>query len=180
MPTISSSLVHPVVTPCTALFTSALVSPCSAALSSLARSRCRVPSTVFSVMPSAISAETLPLGPSTKTVLPSTLYFTPGGSGIGFFPMRDIDQNPYLGLRVPQERFRSAFHCSLKNSCQFEVLSSQLPMLNRRQNICELRTKNRELLLPNLAKQLAAHAFAARLAARHHAFRRSQNRNAQP
>jgi hypothetical protein len=30
--------------------------------------------------------------------------------------MRDIARNPYLGLRVPQERFRSAFHCSRKNS----------------------------------------------------------------
>src|SRR3984957_15630543 len=133
MPTISSSLVHPVVTPCTALFTSALVSPCSAALSSLARSRCRVPSRVFKVMPSAISAETLPLGPSTKTVLPSTLYFPPGGSGIGFFPMRDIAQNPYLGLRVPRERFRSAFHCSLKNSSgELRVVFTKLRKAARR------------------------------------------------
>src|ERR1700735_1376825 len=144
MPTISSSLVHPEVTPCTALFTSALVNPCSAALSSLARSRCRVPSTVFNVMPSAISAETLPLGPSTKTVVPSTLYFTPGGSGIGFFPMRDIAQNPYLGLRVP-------------------IAIATVPLQPEKTG------------LPDLAKQLAAHALAARLAASHYAPWRGQN-----
>jgi hypothetical protein len=32
------------------------------------------------------------LGPSTVTVFPSTLYLTPAGSGIGFFPIRDILQ----------------------------------------------------------------------------------------
>jgi len=40
--------------------------------------------------PSAIIAETFPLGPSTRTVLPCMVYFTPAGSGIGFFPIRDI------------------------------------------------------------------------------------------
>src|ERR1700751_6124650 len=51
---------------------------------------CRWPSLVSSEIPSATSAETLPLGPSTRTVLPSTLYLTPEGSGMGFFPIRDI------------------------------------------------------------------------------------------
>src|SRR3972149_1427554 len=31
-----------------------------------------------------------PWGPSTETVLPETVAFTPSGRGIDFFPMRDI------------------------------------------------------------------------------------------
>ena len=31
-----------------------------------------------------------PLGPSTRTVLPSTAIFTPWGTGIGFLPIRDM------------------------------------------------------------------------------------------
>src|SRR5271168_4201519 len=51
------------------------------------------------LMPGAINAETLPLGPSTSTVLPSTVYFTPAGNGIGFLPIRDIAYS-LCGLRV--------------------------------------------------------------------------------
>src|SRR5579863_969639 len=111
MPTMSSSLDQPLVTPSTALKTSARVSPCRAALSSPERSRCSVPSVVFSVIPSATSADTLPLGPSTRTVLPSTLYFTPAGSGIGFFPIRDIEILSFNWLASPEELYPS-FHCS--------------------------------------------------------------------
>src|SRR5579862_6157126 len=91
MPTMSSSLVHPLVTPCTALNTSARVSPCTAANLSSSRFTWSTPSLVSSFTPWATSADTLPLGPSTRTVLPSTLYFTPAGSAIGFFPIRDIE-----------------------------------------------------------------------------------------
>src|ERR1700723_2604226 len=91
MPTMSSSFFQPAVTPCTALNTSARVRPCTAANLSLARVTTKTPSLVSSEIPSATSAETLPLGPSTRTVLPSTLYLTPAGSGISFLPRRDID-----------------------------------------------------------------------------------------
>src|SRR6266567_2232162 len=91
MPTMSRSFFQPVVTPCTALYTSARVRPWNAANLSLSRTTCRWPSLVSSLTPSATSAETLPFGPSTRTVLPSTLYLTPAGSGIGFFPIRDIE-----------------------------------------------------------------------------------------
>src|ERR1700740_2216741 len=109
MPTISSSLVQPLVTPSTALKTSARVSPCTAAYLSLSRLRCSAPSLVSSVMPLATSAETLPLGPSTRTVLPSTLYLTPEGNGITFLPIRDIE-SILCWLASPEEQqmpFRS-------------------------------------------------------------------------
>jgi hypothetical protein len=37
----------------------------------------------------------LPFGPSTCNESAETLIFTPFGSGIGFFPTRDIFQFPY-------------------------------------------------------------------------------------
>src|SRR5580700_1361036 len=107
MPTMSSSRVQPLVTPCTALNTSARVRPWKAACFSSERLTWSVPSLVSSEIPSAIRAETLPFGPSTRTVLPSTLYLTPAGSGIGFFPIRDIDSilywlaSPHLSFVVP-------------------------------------------------------------------------------
>src|SRR6202167_3328880 len=90
MPTISSSLVQPLVTPSTAFETSARVKPCSAASSSFSRTARRMPSFFSSVMPVGSKAVSLPLGPSTSTVLPCTVYFTVAGSGIGFLPIRDI------------------------------------------------------------------------------------------
>src|SRR5271170_3461111 len=52
-------------------------------------------------MPPGSIAVTLPLGPSTRTVLPFslTVYLTPTGRAIGFLPIRDIT-NPFSGLRV--------------------------------------------------------------------------------
>src|ERR1035437_1344965 len=105
MPTMSSSRVQPLVTPCTALNTSARVRPCTAACLSVSRTTLRCPSAVSSEIPSAIIADTLPLGPSTKTVLPCTVYLTLVGSAIGFFPIRDIDSILHLAC----ESRRSAF-----------------------------------------------------------------------
>src|ERR1019366_2174077 len=111
MPTISSSRVQPLVTPCTALNTRARVSPCTAACFSVSRLTCRAPSFVSSVMPSAINAETLPLGPSTRTVFPSTLYLTPEGSGITFLPMRDIE-SILFACESRRSSQAPSFHCS--------------------------------------------------------------------
>src|SRR5947207_1155232 len=92
MPTISSSRVHPLVTPSTALFTKARVSPCSAACESFSRSATRWPSCCSTLIPRGTTVSSLPLGPCTKTVLPSIVIVTPLGSAIGFFPIRDIKE----------------------------------------------------------------------------------------
>src|SRR5580698_6592165 len=130
MPTMSSSFFQPTVTPCTALKTNARVSPCTAAYWSPARLTCSAPSLVSREMPSATSADTLPFGPSTRTVLPSTLYFTPEGSGITFFPIRDIECIPYW-LASPEKQLsvisdqmqRTLVPLQPENSDQVSVIS---------------------------------------------------------
>src|SRR5208337_441202 len=92
MPTISSSLVQPLVTPSTALLTSARASPCTAACASSGRNATRLPSFCSIVMPDGRDVSSLPFGPWTITVLPSILTVTPFGIAIGFFPIRDIGQ----------------------------------------------------------------------------------------
>src|SRR3984957_16188308 len=73
----------------------------------------RWPSFCTRVMPPGSIAVTLPLGPSTRTVLPFslTVYLTPAGMGIGFLPIRDI-KIPFC-LRVPRTASADSFHCSL-------------------------------------------------------------------
>src|SRR5579871_5215850 len=93
MPTISSSLVKPPDTPCTALAASARVNPCSAACSSEARFTSNLPSACLMLIPAGIGTVSFPFGPVTSSAAP-TCTFTPLGSVIGFFPIRDIDQNP--------------------------------------------------------------------------------------
>src|SRR5580658_5552588 len=106
-------------------------------------------------MPFAISAETLPLGPSTRTVLPSTLYFTPAGRGITFFPIRDIDSCPsHLACEsrkavisdqltvISSTPYRSTAAGKAVHSSQFVVHSLKL-MCNDdalQTTNCELRT----------------------------------------
>src|SRR5271154_5555515 len=53
-------------------------------------------------MPPGSMAVTLPFGPSTRTVAPSsaTVYLTPAGRAIGFLPIRDMVRDPLRGLRV--------------------------------------------------------------------------------
>src|SRR5581483_299213 len=92
MPTISSSRVKPVETPCTALAARARVKPWRAAWSSEARLISSLPSACWTLMPSGSGTLSLPFGPVTSSCAP-TWIFTPFGSGIGFFPIRDIDQN---------------------------------------------------------------------------------------
>src|SRR5215469_8018992 len=90
MPTISSSLAQPLVTPSTALFTSARANPCTAACESSWRIASRCPSFCSILMPTGSGVSSLPFGPCTATVLPSILTVTPFGIVIGFFPIRDI------------------------------------------------------------------------------------------
>src|SRR5712692_7724998 len=94
MPTISSSLLKPCVTPVTAFCTRLRARPCSAASSSLSRTATTVESFCWKRIAAGTSARSLPLGPSTLTAPGSILTFTPEGSGIGLFPTRDI--SPHL------------------------------------------------------------------------------------
>src|SRR5438270_520790 len=102
MPTISSSRVQPLVTPSTALLTSARASPCSAAWSSDSRTACRCPSFCSSLMPSGSGCSSFPFGPWMRTTLPMTSIFTPCGTGIGFFPIRDIVLSFLSSLHSPE------------------------------------------------------------------------------
>src|ERR1035441_6488220 len=124
-------------------------------------------------MPGAINAVTLPLGPSTSTVLPSTVYFTLAGNGIGFLPIRDIAYSLF-GLRVPDLPFRQVlrlnpnpFHCSLK------VFASLTNLTVHRMGQAEgvrLDGQSRPVL-PDFAEDFAAYAFAAGLTSGHDALR---------
>src|SRR5215475_5547764 len=90
MPTMSSSFDQPLVTPSTELLTSARTSPWMAAFESSSRTTFRVPSFCSNFTPPGKWVTTSPLGPFTRTVLPSTAYVTPLGNGIGFFPILDM------------------------------------------------------------------------------------------
>src|SRR5262245_14258754 len=153
MPTISSSLDQPLVTPSTALFTSARTRPCTAERSSFSRVTWMWPSAAWSFTPAGRCVCTWPFGPCTTTVLPFTSNFTPCGSGIGFFPMRDIVLNPFI-KRVLQA-------VSWPNSTLVTGLIA-------------LRVS------PHFAQNLATHAFFACLAAGHHSLGSGENVDAQP
>src|SRR4051812_1491050 len=100
MPMISSLRSKPSFTPVTMLATRARARPCSArtSRSSLPRSITSVPSCIFGVRPAGTGWLSLPLGPSARTVLPSTAIFTPWGILIGCLPMRDMSGPlPHVG-----------------------------------------------------------------------------------
>src|SRR5579872_6901050 len=105
MPTISRSRVHPLVTPSTALLTRARAKPWTAAWESFSRIASRCPSCCWTLMPAGSWVSSLPFGPCTATVLPSILTVTPFGSGIGFFPIRDIDKLSAFSSRLSATSF---------------------------------------------------------------------------
>src|SRR6266481_5460018 len=86
----SSSFLKPSVTPCTALATSARASPCKARCSSVARLAVSTPSFCSKVIPCGMAKESFPFGPCTSILPPCMATFTPAGTGIGLFPIRDI------------------------------------------------------------------------------------------
>src|SRR5882757_7673988 len=110
----------------------------------------RVPSFWTRVMPPGSMAVTLPLGPSTRTVLPLTVYLTPAGSGIGFLPIRDM-MNPFVACEL-----RAAF--AGRSTAAGKLFFVRYP--------CRT-TKTRMRQLPNFAENLAADTFAAGLTAGH-------------
>src|SRR5271163_2038938 len=172
MPTMSRSLLQPWVTPWTALKTSARVRPWKAAALSLSRSMLSTLPSLTRLMPGAINAETLPLGPSTSTVLPSTVYFTPAGNGIGFLPIRDIAYS-LCGLRVLWQltlpnSTAAREHCS--PYYHFQITTA-----------AELRRRRPPVRpeLPDFAEDLAAYAFAAGLTTGHDALGGGHDRDTQ-
>ena len=110
MPTISSSRVQPLVTPSTALLTSARASPCTAACESFSRIATMFPSFCSTLMPAGSGVSSLPFGPCTATVLPSTLTVTPLGIAIGFFPIRRHKTSSFLALAVGSQRLLRSPH----------------------------------------------------------------------
>src|ERR1043166_9220986 len=93
----SSSRLNPSVTPWTLFATSARMRPCSERdlPSSSPRLNCTTLSLISTPMPATTAVESVPFGPLTVRVLPSCRTSTPFGSGIGFFPIRD------MGLSLP-------------------------------------------------------------------------------
>src|SRR4051795_3409017 len=70
--------------------------PCSslARRSSLGRLTCSSPSACSTVMGSATTCESSPLGPLTLTVWPEIVTSTPAGTGIDLRPIRDMSKSP--------------------------------------------------------------------------------------
>src|SRR6266436_5404961 len=146
MPTISSSFVQPLVTPSTALLTRARARPCTAAWESFSRTAMRCPSCCWTLIPAGRCVSNLPFGPWTATVSPSILTVTPLGSGIGFFPIRDI--------KFLVETLLATSLCFPSRKTQ-QATSLQL--------------------LPNFAEEFASKSLLARLPSGHHAARRGQD-----
>src|ERR1039458_8151102 len=76
MPTMSSSRVKPVETPCTALAARARVSPCSALYLSLSRTTSRRPSACLKCTPPGIGTVKAPLGPVRVSELVHMTHFS--------------------------------------------------------------------------------------------------------
>src|SRR6185437_5223644 len=163
MPTISSSRFQPLVTPSTALLTRARASPCTAACESFSRRASRLLSCCCTLIPAGSGVSTRPFGPCTLTTLPSTLKVTPLGSGIGFFPIRDI-------------KFRSSVFTLALRSLAIGLSGKTNGLLLTG----SYQTFFTKPLLPNFAKQLTAHAGLARLSPGHDSLRSSENVDPQP
>src|SRR5271154_912686 len=130
-------------------------------------------------MPAGITCSTLPLGPSTTTVLPLTVYFTPVGSGIGFFPIRDILQSFY-GLRVPTCIVPLQPEQAFRPTTNSHSMPTAWPILIAWARMARnARVRPTRPALPDFAEDLAAYTFAARLASGHHAPRRGEDADAQ-
>src|SRR5215469_8625046 len=155
MPTISSSRVQPLVTPSTALLTKARASPCNADWESFSRVATICPSFCSTLMPAGTGVSTLPFGPCTRTVFPAIVTVTPLGIAIGFFPIRDISDSLSASALSPQLSLAVAL---------LEADSARLMAAS----------------LVNLAQQLAAHAFLARLTAGHYAPRSGEDVDPHP
>src|SRR5262249_42663584 len=96
----SISFLNPCVTPYTALATKARARPCSARCSSEVRLTLSTPSFCSKETPFGMFTLSLPLGPCTSILSEAKAIFTPDGTGIGLFPIRDIFQFNPSNLRL--------------------------------------------------------------------------------
>src|SRR5215472_1546769 len=191
MPTISSSLLQPLVTPSTALLTRARTSPCTAARSSFSRVTWMLPSAACSFTPAGRCVCTWPFGPWTVTVLPFTSNFTPCGSGIGLFPMRDIVE--ILFLVSPSKAQGFEFHNRFFAGLWYLAIGPWQNLVARSfcgQRNCVRRNAQPNTTyqwprargsaaLPHFTKHFSAHTLFARLAAGHHSLGSGQDVDAQ-
>src|SRR5262245_1509498 len=92
MPTISSYRSKPSLPPVTMLARTERVSPCRARTVRWSELRATVKTfeSIVTERLDGIDWLSLPLGPSARTVLPSTATLTPWGTGMGFLPIRDM------------------------------------------------------------------------------------------
>src|SRR5665213_2947344 len=173
MPTTSRPFFQPLVTPSTALNTSARARPWTAACLSSGRSSVRTPSFCDSVMPSGIRALTLPLGPSTVAMFPLTVYFTPAGMVMGFLPIRDISKSFVACESLAFASSTAAVHQGPEPINLYRMERMRVRFLYAQLSI--LYT----LPLPDFSENLSANVFAASLAASHDALRRGHDRDAE-
>src|SRR5215469_7160546 len=94
------------------------------------------PSFWTSVLPAGSSVVTLPLRPSTRTVLPLTEYLTPAGTGIGFLPIRDISES------FERLASREADFCHLRSTA---ACGSRLAagVTQNQTSVCDYQTSQR-------------------------------------
>src|ERR1700730_13921415 len=164
----SISFLKPVVTPCTALASSARARPCRARSSSLLRTAVSTPSFCSSLICRGTSTNSLPLGPCTSTLPPVELTFTPEGSGIGLRPIRDM---------VPLSFSYSLSRCHHGSEFKSKNRSKDRPLQNL--NTPASEGGRYDTPLPNLAKNFAANIRLARGAAGHQALRRGEDADAE-
>src|SRR5262247_1657181 len=96
MPTISSLRSKPSLTPWIMLASNERVRPCSARMLRWSELRTTV-STFDSSFTARLSGTdwlSVPLGPSARTVVPSTVTLIPCGTGMGLLPIRDMLVRP--------------------------------------------------------------------------------------
>src|SRR5579885_1089406 len=108
-------------------------------------------------MPAGSGVSSLPFGPCTATVLPSSFTVTPLGTAIGFFPIRDIGLLAACGSQRRARALVSTFQ------------------LRRRWCLATRSPPSATAPLPDLAEQFSAQAFLAGLAPGHHALGRGEN-----
>src|SRR5258708_4771368 len=82
-------------------------------------------------MPAGSGTVCLPLGPSTNSSLP-TVIFTPLGSGIGFFPTRDINPSLALHFTYGPRGPRRAYQTWQRTSPPTPSLRADFPVMTPR------------------------------------------------
>src|SRR5688572_27968007 len=127
------------------LATSVRESPWSARCSGSSDGRATrtVPSSCAAVIAGCRVRSSSPLGPFTRTTLPSTVTVTPFGTGIGFFPIRDIARTP-----LPDDRNELASGARLAR-----LLVRHQPLLRAQDRHAQPVTHAGNVVHPDVAPQ---------------------------